>query len=161
MSQIYAQPLVILNLRLPTLISTTTTQNGAKKPQRLLPTTVNACRDIITPEFFPDVPENRSMRYLMICFCMFETMNLPQLYKHGRSALNTSLSSAANRVEEHSLKYVAVRGKMTRFWMATWDRMSQRHVLRLLISLPHALIIAVRDLRMSIMFAWHIAMKTF
>ena len=94
-------------------------------------------------------------------FRMFETVNLPQLYKHGRSALNASLSSAANRVEEHSLKYVAGRRKMTRFWMATWDRMSQRHVLRLLISLPHALIIAVRDLRMSFLFAWHIVMKTF
>jgi hypothetical protein len=91
----------------------------------------------------------------------FETVNLPTLYERGKASLSATLASTASRVEEQTLKYVAGRRRMTRFWTETWDRLSHRRILRLLVSLPGATVIAFRDLRISLLFAWHIAMRTF
>ncbi len=84
-----------------------------------------------------------------------EKINLSELYSRGVALLTHYLTTNIKLVEEFSLKQVARRRKITNFWILTQQRIKQGKILSFTISLPKIIISAIRDLRMSLSFAYH------
>ena len=83
-------------------------------------------------------------------------ITVSEYYNRGVTILTHYLSNTIQLVENSSLKHVARRRKITNFWELTWKRIKHGKIFSFSISIPRILISAVRDLRMSLTFAYHL-----
>jgi hypothetical protein len=88
-----------------------------------------------------------------------DKMNISEQYNRKISSLSTYLSKNIRLVEEFSLKKVARRRRITEYWKLTVDRIQNRKMFRFLFSLPKVIYVAVKDLRMSLPFAYRLLFK--
>ncbi len=91
----------------------------------------------------------------------FDRIHVPELYNRGTAYLTSYLNNNIRLVEEFSLKQVARRRKITCFWAITWQRIKKGKIFRFTISVPKVIISAIRDLKMSLSFAYHLKNKNF
>ncbi|MCE5251500.1 B12-binding domain-containing radical SAM protein [bacterium] len=71
------------------------------------------------------------------------------------------LTNVIQQVENFSIKQVARRRKITLFWSLTLERLRHRRIVPFTFSIPKIILIALRDFRLSLSFAFHVMNRTF
>ncbi len=85
-----------------------------------------------------------------------EKVNLRGQYQEGISNLSAYLTKKKESIENCSLKLVGRRRKVTAYWMLALERIRKGKVIRILFSSPKLAVNALRDMRMSLFFLYHL-----
>jgi hypothetical protein len=91
----------------------------------------------------------------------FDRLTSKKHHPRNLNVFSSYLTNAIRQVEEFSLKQVARRRKITMFWTLTRDRLRQRKILPFTISIPKIVLIALRDIRLSLSFTFHFINRNF
>jgi len=91
----------------------------------------------------------------------FDRLTLKKHHTRNPNVFSSYLNNTIRQVEEFSLKQVARRRKITMFWTITWDRLRQKKILPFTISIPKIVLIALRDIRLSLSFTFHFINRNF
>ncbi|MBN1293704.1 MAG: radical SAM protein [Candidatus Latescibacteria bacterium] len=90
-----------------------------------------------------------------------DRFSINKSYARSIAVITPYLNSVIQQAEEFTLKHVAKRRKITSFWELTWRRLKQGKIFSFFFSIPKVIISAIRDFRMSVMFALHLKNKNF
>ncbi len=85
-----------------------------------------------------------------------EKVNLRGQYHEGVTHLSAYLTKKKESIENCSLKFVGRRRKVTAYWMLALERMRKGKFIRILVSSPKLAVNALRDVRMSLYFLYHL-----
>ncbi|MFA6471852.1 MAG: radical SAM protein [Candidatus Latescibacterota bacterium] len=111
------------------------------------------------PGGFPGKAGQKFTRLITEMNLTLDKINISEQYNRKITFLSSYLSKNIQMVEEFSLQKVARRRRITEYWKLTVDRIQNRKVFRFIFSLPKVAYVAVKDLRMSLPFAFKLLFR--
>jgi hypothetical protein len=90
-----------------------------------------------------------------------EKINPPEFATRGITQMNVFMSQTIHQAEAFSLKNVARRRRITKFWEVTRDRLRDRRIFRFILSIPRIAVSATREFFMSLRFVYHMKRSNF
>ncbi len=128
--------------------------------QEELIASVRTLREKLSSRIDPSVLSGRANRRVRALLddmnAYLEKVNLREHYQEGVSHLSAYLTKTRESVEDCSLKLIGRRRKVTAYWNLALERVRKGKFIRVFLSMPKLAVNALRDLRMSMYFLYHV-----
>lgn len=85
-----------------------------------------------------------------------ERITTNEQYARSVTQITSYLNRTVQNMEEFSIKQVARRRKVTRYWILTRNRIREGRIIRFLLSMPSLALNGIKDIRMSAHFLFHV-----